>query len=74
MTKLKYQMVIQWSEVDGCFLVGFPDFPGQQWRTHGDTYGEAVAQGIEALDSLVMAYAATGEPLPTSSTTVCTIA
>jgi hypothetical protein len=26
--KLKYQMVIQWSEEDNCFLVGFPDFPG----------------------------------------------
>lgn len=34
--KLKYQMVIQWSEEDDCFLVGFPDFPGQQWRTHGN--------------------------------------
>lgn len=67
-TKLKYQMVIQWSEEDGCFLVGFPDFPGQQWRTHGDTYEEAVAHGIEALESLVIAYGATQEPLPKPST------
>ncbi|MEO1298380.1 MAG: type II toxin-antitoxin system HicB family antitoxin, partial [Cyanobacteria bacterium J06636_16] len=36
--KLKYPMVIQWSDEDDCFLVGFPDFPGQQWRTHGETY------------------------------------
>ena len=63
MTKLKYQMVIQWSEEDNCFLVGFPDFPGQQWRTHGDTYQEAVTNGIEALESLVMAYQATKERL-----------
>jgi predicted RNase H-like HicB family nuclease len=42
MDRLKYQMIIQWSEEDNCFLVGFPDFPGQQWRTHGDTYEEAV--------------------------------
>jgi antitoxin HicB len=62
--KLKYQMVIQWSEEDSCFLVGFPDFPGQQWRTHGDTYQGAVAQGIEALEALVMAYEATQEGLP----------
>jgi antitoxin HicB len=62
--KLRYQMLIQWSEGDDCFLVGFPDFPGQQWRTHGDTYELAVANGIEALESLVMAYEATGEPLP----------
>jgi len=36
--KLKYQIVIQWSDEDDSFLVGFPDFPGQRWRTHGDTY------------------------------------
>ncbi|HEY9859052.1 MAG TPA: type II toxin-antitoxin system HicB family antitoxin [Candidatus Obscuribacterales bacterium] len=73
MMNLKYQMVIQWSNEDECFLVGFPDFRGQQWRTHGVTYQEAVANGIEALESLVMAYEATGEPLPEPST-VCTAA
>ena len=57
-------MIIQWSEEDSCFLVGFPDFPGQIWRTHGDTYQEAVNNGIEALESLVIAYQATGETLP----------
>jgi predicted RNase H-like HicB family nuclease len=71
--KLKYQMVIQWSEENNCFLVGFPDFPGQQWRTHGDTYEEAVTQGIEALESLVIAYEATGEALP-KPTMVCAVA
>lgn len=66
--KLKYQMVIQWSEADHCFLVGFPDFLGQQWRTHGETYTDAVMQGIEALESLILAYEAAGEPLPEPST------
>ena len=37
MDKLKYQMVIQWSDEDNCFLVAFPDFPGSYWRTHKDT-------------------------------------
>lgn len=64
MSKFKYQMLIQWSVEDNCFLVGFPDFSGQRWRTHGDTYEEAVAKGIEALESLIMAYEATNEPLP----------
>ncbi len=68
MNSLKYQMLIQWSEEDSCFLVGFPDFPGQQWRTHGQTYEEAVTQGIEALESLVMAYEVTGESLPEPTT------
>jgi antitoxin HicB len=64
MNNLKYQMVIQWSEIDNCFLVGFPDFPGQQWRTHGETYQLAVANGVEALESLIIAYEATGDTLP----------
>lgn len=61
---LKYQMIIQWSEEDQSFLVGLPDCPGQQWRTQGDTYAEAAANGLEALESLVVAYEATGETLP----------
>ena len=73
MNRLKYQMVIQWSEEDNCFLVGFPDFLGQQWRTHGETYEEAVTNGIEALESLVIAYEATGEPLPEPGT-ICAVA
>jgi antitoxin HicB len=73
LNKLKYQMVIQWSEEDDCFLVRLPDFPGQQWRTHGDTYQDALNNGIEALESLVAAYQATGEPLPETNT-VCVVA
>ena len=64
MTQLKYSMAIQWSDEDDCFLVGFPDFPGQRWRTHGSTYELAVSNGIEALESLIRAYEATGESLP----------
>ncbi len=62
--KMKYEMVIRWSEEDYCYLVGFPDFPGQQWRTHGDTYQIAVANGVEVLESLIDAYNANGERLP----------
>jgi antitoxin HicB len=36
--RMKYEMIIRWSVEDDCFVVGFPDFPQQQWRTHGDTY------------------------------------
>ena len=63
-TKIKYEMAIVWSEEDDCFLVGFPDFPGQKWRTHGDTYEIAVSNGVEALKSLVVAYEAGGKSLP----------
>jgi antitoxin HicB len=63
-TKIKYEMTIAWSEEDECYLVGFPDFPGQKWRTHGDTYETAVNNGVEALEALIIAYEASGESLP----------
>ncbi len=62
--QMKYEMLIRWSEEDNCYLVGFPDFPNQKWRTHGDTYELAVANGVEALESLILAYTANGELLP----------
>jgi len=66
MDKLKYRMVIQWSQEDNCFLVGLPDFPGQDWRTHGETYEEAVIRGKEALEFLIESYLADKETLPES--------
>ena len=68
-TKIKYEMKICWSEDDDCYLVGFPDFPGQKWRTHGETYEIAVGNGVEALESLMIAYEVSGEPLPEPKTT-----
>jgi antitoxin HicB len=67
-TDIKYEMTIDWSEENDCFLVGFPDFPNQTWRTHGDTYETAVNNGVEALESLIIAYKASGESLPESRT------
>ncbi|MGK7887380.1 MAG: type II toxin-antitoxin system HicB family antitoxin [Crocosphaera sp.] len=64
MKKIKYRIIIQWSNEDDCFLVALPDFPGQYWRTHGDTYEEAVANAQEAIESLIIAYQADNEPLP----------
>lgn len=69
MDKLKYQMVIQWSDLDNCYLVGFPDFIGQTWRTHGDSYQEAVQNGVECLESLIADYEAVGEALPKPTAT-----
>ncbi len=63
-TKIKYEMTIAWSEEDDCYLVGSPDFPGQKWRTHGDTYETAVNNGVEALESLMIAYETSGNSFP----------
>ena len=67
MTNYKYKMVIQWSNTDNCYLVGLPDFPGQKWRTHGESYTEAVTNGMEVLDLLIEDYKLSGETLPLPS-------
>ncbi|MGK7930964.1 MAG: type II toxin-antitoxin system HicB family antitoxin [Microcystaceae cyanobacterium] len=64
MNKLKYTMIIQWSEEENCYIVGFHDFIGQKWRTHGDSYQEAVSNGVEVLELLIEDYQLAGEPLP----------
>jgi predicted RNase H-like HicB family nuclease len=50
---LRYQMVIVWSDEDGCYLVHFPDFPEQTYRTHGNSYAEAAKNGEEVLQLLL---------------------
>jgi hypothetical protein len=41
MATLRNKMIITWSAEDNCYLVHLPNFPEQQYRTHGDTYEEA---------------------------------
>ena len=53
--KLKYRINIVWSDENNCYLVSLPDFEGQQWRTHGDTYEEAFQNGLEAMEELHLA-------------------
>lgn len=50
---LRYRMVIDWSDEDNCYLVHFPDFPEQTYRTHGDSYEEAARNGEEVLQLLL---------------------
>ena len=53
MTALRYQMIIIWSDEDDCYLVHFPDFPEQKYRTHGKTYEQAARNGQEVLELLL---------------------
>ena len=57
-----YSMVIEWSDADDAFIVSVPEFPGQ--HTHGVTYEEAVRQGHDLIDSLIMWTLQDGNPLP----------
>lgn len=53
MMPLHFDMVITWSDLDGCYLVHLPDFPEQHYRTHGNTYEEAARHGQEILELLL---------------------
>lgn len=52
-SKPKYRMNIVWSDEDQCYLVALPDFPGQQWYCHGDTYQAAAAEGELCIENLL---------------------
>ena len=66
--KLKYRINIIWSEEDNCYLVGLPDFPGQTWVTHGDTYQEAFTHGMEVMEELHLAVINGDLPSPKITT------
>jgi predicted RNase H-like HicB family nuclease len=63
---LRYSMLIQWSDEDAAFLVTLPEWDGRVFNpvTHGDTYEEAVRNGILALDDLVAVTRQGSLPLP----------
>lgn len=66
---MKYTIVIQWSEEDGCFVVSLPEFENvMQPVTHGDTYVEALQNAEEVLELLVESAQANGESLPEPGT------
>ena len=62
-----YPMVIIWSDKDDCYLVHFPDFPEQKFRTHGDSYEEAAKNGQEVLELLLEED---GLPIPDFATSL----
>lgn len=57
-----YSMVIEWSDENQAFMVSIPEFPGNY--THGDTYEEAVKQGQDLIESLIMWTRQDGKSLP----------
>lgn len=60
----KYTMLIQWSEADQLYLVHLPEFPWQQFVTHGKTYEEAARNGQDAIAGLIEVLQNNGQPLP----------
>ena len=59
-----YSMVIQWSQEDKLFLVHLPEFPWQEFHTHGKTYEEAAKNGREVIEAFVEMLIEENQPLP----------
>ncbi len=69
MDKHKYQMLIQWSDEDSCYVVSLPDFPNvMQPCTDGKTYAEAASNGEECIESLILWHQQEGKTLPEPQT------
>lgn len=57
-----YQMVVLWSEEDGCYVVTLPAW--QNAQTHGETIEEATRNAREVLTLLIEAARQSGEAIP----------
>jgi antitoxin HicB len=66
MSKLHYSIVIEWSDEDQAYLVTLPEWAETNIMpvTHGDTYMEALKNGLEVLEMFVDYAQAHSEPLP----------
>ncbi|MGA7953576.1 MAG: type II toxin-antitoxin system HicB family antitoxin [Gloeobacterales cyanobacterium] len=65
----KYQMLIQWSDEDHCYVVSMPDFHElNQPCTDGATYEEAAKKGQELIESLFIWYQEEGKEMPQPKT------
>ncbi len=64
---LNYSIVIQWSKKNSCFVVAFPEW-GEQCQTYGDTYEEALSNGKEVLQLMIVSSIEEGVALPEVNT------
>ena len=62
----KYQITIAWSQEDKCYLAYIPDFADEimQPVTHGDTYQQALQNGLDVMEELILYFKAEGKSLP----------
>ena len=57
-----YQMVIEWSAEDGCFITTLPAW--QNAQTHAPTAAKAAQRGREVLEMLIASALRKGEKVP----------
>jgi len=60
--KIKYELIIYWSEVDQAFIVEVPELPG--CAADGETYQEAVQNAEIIIQEWIETAQALGRPIP----------
>jgi predicted RNase H-like HicB family nuclease len=60
--KIKYELIIYWSEVDQAFIVEVPELPG--CVADGETYQEAVQNAEVVIQEWIETAQELGRPIP----------
>lgn len=62
----RYAMLIEWSDLDGAYIVTLPEWEhiGVLAHAHGATYAEAATKGQELLEFLLSSAQRDGEHIP----------
>lgn len=60
--KIKYELIIYWSEVDQAFIVEVPELPG--CVADGETYQEAVQNAEVVIQQWIETAQELGRPIP----------
>jgi predicted RNase H-like HicB family nuclease len=64
MMKIKYELIIYWSDVDQAFIVEVPELPG--CAADGETYQEAVQNVEVVIQEWIETARELGRPIPES--------
>jgi predicted RNase H-like HicB family nuclease len=59
---IKYELIIYWSESDGCFVVEVPELPG--CMADGETYEQAVANAQQVIAEWIETAKELGRVVP----------
>ncbi|MFW6170871.1 MAG: type II toxin-antitoxin system HicB family antitoxin [Planctomycetota bacterium] len=59
---MKYELIIYWSDDDGCFVVEVPELPG--CMADGETYEQALANVQKVIEAWIETAKELGRPVP----------
>lgn len=59
---IRYELIIYWSEDDGCFVVEVPELPG--CMADGETYEQAVANAQQVIEEWIETSKELGRQVP----------